>query len=62
MAQTRNDRRPWPRSTRPTGLNLTATTDSAGTLWMFVGADSGFERPSALDYDTIVVQLEWIGG
>jgi len=29
---------------------------------MFVGADSGFERPSALDYDTIVVQLEWIGG
>jgi hypothetical protein len=40
-----------------TGLNLTAVTDETGTLWVFVGSDSGFEGATTLYYNTIDVQL-----
>jgi len=40
-----------------TGLGLTATTDSSGTLWVFVGSDSGFEGATALYYSRIEVEL-----
>ena len=40
-----------------TGLNLTAATDESGTLWVFVGTDSGFEGATTLYYNTIDVQV-----
>ena len=44
------------------GLNLTATTDDSGTLWVFVGTDSGFEGATTLYYNTIDVQLDMVSG
>ena len=41
-----------------TGLGLTATTDGSGSLWVFVGTDSGFEGPTAVYYDRIEITLE----
>lgn len=39
------------------GLGLTATSDAAGRLWVFVGSDSGFEGLTALYYNEIEVEL-----
>jgi hypothetical protein len=36
---------------------LTVTTHADGTLWLFVGTDSGFEGRTTLFYDTIRVTL-----
>jgi hypothetical protein len=36
---------------------LDITTNADGTLWLFVGTDSGFEGRTALFYDTIRVTL-----
>ncbi len=43
------------------GLGLTATTDSSGNLWVFVGTDSGFEGPTAVYYDRIEIIFERTG-
>ena len=40
------------------GLGLTARTDGAGTLWVFVGTDSGFEGATAVYYSRIEIKLE----
>ena len=37
---------------------LRATSDSAGTLWLFVGTDSGFEGQTTLYYTLISVTIE----
>jgi hypothetical protein len=39
-------------------LPLRITTDAQGTLWLFVGTDSGYESTTSLYYDTIRVVLE----
>lgn len=43
------------------GLGLTTITDDSGTLWVFVGTDSGFEGPTSIYYDHIEIVLEPIG-
>ena len=40
------------------GEPFTITADDAGTLWLLVGTESGFEGKTALYYDTIDVRLE----
>ena len=45
-----------------TGLDLTATTDGSGKLWVFVGTDSGFEGLTALYFSTVDVTLDPVGG
>jgi hypothetical protein len=39
------------------GEPVTATSDSDGNLWLFVGTDSGFEGATALYYNTIEVTV-----
>ncbi|MGI9175432.1 MAG: hypothetical protein ACR2GR_08970 [Rhodothermales bacterium] len=40
------------------GAPFTITADEAGTLWLLVGTESGFEGKTALYYNTIDVRLE----
>jgi hypothetical protein len=40
------------------GLDLTGRTDDSGTLWVFVGSDSGFEGQTALYYASIDVHVD----
>jgi len=42
-------------------IDLTATTDGSGKLWVFVGTDSGFEGLTALYFSTVDVSLNSIG-
>lgn len=37
---------------------LTARSDAAGTLWVFLGTDSGFEGLTAIYIDAVTVRLE----
>lgn len=38
-------------------LGESVTTDSEGSLWLFVGVDSGFEGRTSIYYDTVTVTL-----
>jgi hypothetical protein len=40
------------------GLGLTGRTDDSGTLWVFVGSDSGFEGLTALYYASIDIRVD----
>lgn len=48
--------RPITRDNRSRPLRV--TSDAQGTLWLFVGTDSGYESTTSLYYDTIRVVLE----
>lgn len=49
---------PYAMISRSTEEPVRATTSSDGTLWVFVGTDSGFEGSTALYYEEIRIHLE----